>query len=385
MDPVPVLLCGDLNSTPHSPLVNFVTTANLDYADLSAVVIAGFHDNSKKKRVIPKPLLPSDMAIGTDCMYMAGGMQGRESNNDERTKPSISEGSGSAVQPPGTSRTKGQPDLEFKDAQVSGDHPQQELSKDLQECRRATRSARGRRVATPSSRFNGVLDLPGVNSLLQTNLSPAALPVKRTRDHLSAEDMKSSKSTSSGASSVDDMAMEVRGRLEPEENTNSRLDCQSQSSSMTEESTGDRQQNSESKKPPAALVMMTLNNSFTTSPPAATQNGHPKNMTANGSNSNPGCLTHPFKLVPAYPHPSQYRPSTVTTYHQVAFETVDYIFFTPMTYRQTSSGKKLLCGFHLIQRQVLPSTHTLLDLGPQPHQHLCSDHLLLKTTFQFTG
>jgi len=383
VDPVPVLLCGDLNSTPHSPLVNFVTSANFDYSDLSAVVIAGFYDNSKKKRAIPKPLLPSDMAIGTDCMYTAGGQQGSEPGKDERTNQSTDEGTGPAKQPPGLSGSKGQngPDPEFKEAQVSGDNLQPDLSRDLQECRRATRSARGRRGTTPSSRYNGVLDLPGVNSLLQTNLSPAAVPVKRTRDHLSAEDLKSSKSTSSGASSVDDMALEVRGRTEPEESSNSRQDCLCQSNSVAEESMGDRQLNSELRKPPASLVV-TLNNGSTATP-KATQNGHPKKNVTNDSST--GCLTHPFKLVPAYPHPSQCRPSTVTTYHQVAFETVDYIFFTPMTYRQSSSGKKHLCGFHLIQRQVLPSTHTLLDLGPQPHRYLCSDHLLLKTTFQFTG
>ena len=95
-----------------------------------------------------------------------------------------------------------------------------------------------------------------------------------------------------------------------------------------------------------------------------------------------GVLTHPFKIVSAYPH-SKSLPSTVTTYHQHAFETVDYILFSPISYKLVGS-KKQLTGFNLLKRKALPSTHTLLDLGPQPHQYLSSDHLLLQATFQFS-
>ena len=101
-------------------------------------------------------------------------------------------------------------------------------------------------------------------------------------------------------------------------------------------------------------------------------------------------LSHPFKLLPAYPISKS--PSTITTYHQCAFETVDYIFFSPVACRGSGAGgtgqqwgaggKKQLAGFNLLKRRVLPSTHTLLDLGPQPHQFLSSDHLLLQATFQ---
>lgn len=95
-----------------------------------------------------------------------------------------------------------------------------------------------------------------------------------------------------------------------------------------------------------------------------------------------GVLLHPFKLVSAYPH-SKSMTATVTTFHQRAFETVDYIFYNPVTYQATSS-KKQLSGFNLLKRKVLPSNHTLLDLGPQPHCFLSSDHLLLQAIFQFS-
>lgn len=91
-----------------------------------------------------------------------------------------------------------------------------------------------------------------------------------------------------------------------------------------------------------------------------------------------GTITHPFSFVSAYPH-STHPLSTVTTYHQHAFETVDYIYFTPLNNSASSMGK----GFHLLGRKVLPSAHTMLNMGPMPHQFLSSDHLLLHATFQF--
>ena len=90
-----------------------------------------------------------------------------------------------------------------------------------------------------------------------------------------------------------------------------------------------------------------------------------------------GLITHPFKFITAYPQSRISTPSTVTTFHQSAFETVDYIFFTPPT--------KKRAGFHLLSRKALPSTHVLLDLGPQPHRYLSSDHLLLQACFQLVG
>ena len=95
----------------------------------------------------------------------------------------------------------------------------------------------------------------------------------------------------------------------------------------------------------------------------------------------PGTITHPFAFTSAYPSGSHHHHSSaVTTYHQSAFETVDYIFFTPLSRLQGSRRKSR--GFHLVSRKALPSTHTLLELGPQPHQFLSSDHLLLQANFQ---
>ena len=94
-----------------------------------------------------------------------------------------------------------------------------------------------------------------------------------------------------------------------------------------------------------------------------------------------GIITHAFSFTPAYPHTfHSHHSATVTTYHQSAFETVDYIYFTPLSKQRNRSPSR---GFRLLSRKALPSNHTLLDLGPQPHQFLSSDHLLLQANFQF--
>lgn len=119
-------------------------------------------------------------------------------------------------------------------------------------------------------------------------------------------------------------------------------------------------------------------------------------------------LSHPFSFTSTYPRPSTGNPpSTVTTYHTSAFETVDYIHYTPadspsppthtgpaapggrnkqVTTPSSPSGSggasRGKGGFRLLSRRALPSTHTLLGLGPQPHHLLPSDHLWLLASFQ---
>lgn len=126
-------------------------------------------------------------------------------------------------------------------------------------------------------------------------------------------------------------------------------------------------------------------------------------------------LSHPFSFTSAYPHPSTGNPpSTVTTYHMSTFETVDYIHYTPAASPTPPTASPLppshtgpaapggrnkqvmipsspsgsggvpqgRGGFRLLSRRALPSTHTLLGLGPQPHHLLPSDHLWLLASFQ---
>ena len=93
-------------------------------------------------------------------------------------------------------------------------------------------------------------------------------------------------------------------------------------------------------------------------------------------------LSHHFKFTSAYPHPSPspHPPSSVTTFHRKAFETVDYILFTP-GHAHRGAGPEG-AGFQLLSRHSPISPQRLRDLGPQPHLLLPSDHLWLLASLQ---
>ena len=356
-DVIPVLLCGDLNSTPHSYLINFITTSMLDYSNLSAKAIAGYFLNDERTRAIPKPLLPQEMCIGANCIYED---KGREEDKKREGVKHVTKD---------VECKSGQPDTICSGSQPKGhsEFKPEEKSLDCQ-LLKVTQSARGRR--REALKTYKEVDISAVYS--QLNSDSTGMAVKRTQDYLSP-----SKSSSSGANSVDDQATQVQyaeenaGQLlkvthqrAADKSSESWLSCRAE-----ENTTNPLQKVSSMKKEDI-------------SPSLVSSKGSP----ASGCGSkDSGRLSHPFKLMSAYPHPNPNlcMPSSVTTYHQNAFETVDYIFFSPMAYRTTSSGRQLT-GFYLLQRLALPSTHTLLDLGPQPHKYLSSDHLLLQVSFQFS-
>ena len=67
--PLSCLLCGDLNSLPHSPLLRFIETGRLDYSQLTGPQVAGYNGKASSHRLIPIPLLPPDMGIRHDCRH----------------------------------------------------------------------------------------------------------------------------------------------------------------------------------------------------------------------------------------------------------------------------------------------------------------------------
>lgn len=373
-----MLLCGDFNSTPKSPLLKFLLDSNLDYAALSALVIAGYFEDTVRKRVIPVPLLPQDMNIGTDCTYDVILVQGSESTG--KTGPKSGKANSGRADPGKTnsgkanranldsgmhSAEKGKSaELEVTQSEFTPMDLEVEFVSEGKPMR-TTRSIRG-------AKGKGRMPYSGVNlgdfpSLLGSSLSAT----KRGR----GEDLDVLKPSLSGDSSVDgsqlsdgDRGRETSGRSS-ELGYQSRASCNDYSAVDSLESSV----NSVTKNPSSS------SGGRTGGKDVGSKNAVEKQ---NASGTQTCVLTHPFKLITAYPI-SRSHPSTVTTYHQCAFETVDYIFFSPIACG-TNGIRKNLTGFNLLKRKVLPSTHTLLDLGPQPHQFLSSDHLLLQATFQFS-
>ncbi|XP_077395860.1 protein angel homolog 2 isoform X2 [Festucalex cinctus] len=67
-----VILCGDFNSLPHTPLYQFITTGELDFQGLPAWMVSGQQDLSHKATcdVLRAPLWPDCLGISDSCQYV---------------------------------------------------------------------------------------------------------------------------------------------------------------------------------------------------------------------------------------------------------------------------------------------------------------------------
>ncbi|XP_033846795.2 protein angel homolog 2 [Periophthalmus magnuspinnatus] len=78
----PVVLCGDFNSTPHSPLYRFLTTGHLDYKFLSIGMVSGQEENPGGHRRLQSPLWSESLGISSSCQYQEKNHEG----NEDKTK-----------------------------------------------------------------------------------------------------------------------------------------------------------------------------------------------------------------------------------------------------------------------------------------------------------
>ena len=79
----PIILCGDLNSLPFSPLYHFLVTGQLEYNTRSPAVISGQLTPSQTRRGpssrrVRTPLIPWEFGITADCQWR----EERESKSD---------------------------------------------------------------------------------------------------------------------------------------------------------------------------------------------------------------------------------------------------------------------------------------------------------------
>lgn len=70
----PVILCGDLNSLPYSPLHHFLTKGELEYSSRDPAVISGQllaseSSNGPSRRCIGSPLLPWHFGVTLGCQW----------------------------------------------------------------------------------------------------------------------------------------------------------------------------------------------------------------------------------------------------------------------------------------------------------------------------
>ncbi|XP_070705797.1 protein angel homolog 2 [Pempheris klunzingeri] len=65
----PVLLCGDFNSTPWSPLYSFLTTGCLEYQGLQIGMVSGQENSPRGQRLLTSPIWSHGLGINSRCEY----------------------------------------------------------------------------------------------------------------------------------------------------------------------------------------------------------------------------------------------------------------------------------------------------------------------------
>ncbi|KAM8945418.1 protein angel homolog 2 [Pelodytes ibericus] len=65
----PIVLCGDFNSVPGSPLYQFIKEGMLNYAGLTIGKVSGQEQYPTGRRILPIPLWPESLGISQNCVY----------------------------------------------------------------------------------------------------------------------------------------------------------------------------------------------------------------------------------------------------------------------------------------------------------------------------
>lgn len=81
-----VILCGDFNSTPFSPLFHFVTYAQLFYRDLPRQAVSGQDTGNCRPNYLPVPLLPHNLRINQNCTYLQNLNNNNETNQQQQQR-----------------------------------------------------------------------------------------------------------------------------------------------------------------------------------------------------------------------------------------------------------------------------------------------------------
>uniref|UniRef100_H3CV57 Angel homolog 2 (Drosophila) n=1 Tax=Tetraodon nigroviridis TaxID=99883 RepID=H3CV57_TETNG len=86
----PVVLCGDFNSTPLSPLYSFLTTGCLNYSGLKMGSVSGQESSPRGQRLLPCPIWSPSLGIDHRCQYRS------EEEEDDAAAPAAEEASASS-------------------------------------------------------------------------------------------------------------------------------------------------------------------------------------------------------------------------------------------------------------------------------------------------
>ncbi|XP_010640848.1 protein angel homolog 2 isoform X3 [Fukomys damarensis] len=65
----PIVMCGDFNSVPGSPLYSFIKEGRLNYEGLAIGKVSGQEQSSRGQRILSIPIWPPNLGISQNCVY----------------------------------------------------------------------------------------------------------------------------------------------------------------------------------------------------------------------------------------------------------------------------------------------------------------------------
>ncbi|XP_068089049.1 protein angel homolog 2 isoform X2 [Hyperolius riggenbachi] len=74
----PIILCGDFNSVPGSPLHKFIKEGSLDYEGMTIGKVSGQEQSYRGQRILSIPIWPKSLGITQQCVY-----ESREEKREE--------------------------------------------------------------------------------------------------------------------------------------------------------------------------------------------------------------------------------------------------------------------------------------------------------------
>ncbi|XP_029449081.1 protein angel homolog 2 isoform X2 [Rhinatrema bivittatum] len=79
----PIILCGDFNSVPGSPLHSFIREGKLDYEGLTIGKVSGQDQYPRGQRILSIPIWPPSLGISQSCVYVSLEKQKTEITGEE--------------------------------------------------------------------------------------------------------------------------------------------------------------------------------------------------------------------------------------------------------------------------------------------------------------
>ncbi|NWJ06871.1 ANGE2 protein, partial [Crypturellus undulatus] len=85
----PIIICGDFNSVPGSPLYSFIKEGKLNYEGLAIGKVSGQEQFPRGQRILSIPIWPQKLGISQNCVYEIKQQQKEENTGEKMTEAKL--------------------------------------------------------------------------------------------------------------------------------------------------------------------------------------------------------------------------------------------------------------------------------------------------------